>query len=75
MDVELTVDYDNTINKWRRHTIDYSVDKLMLMVHQPVVEISIGDIFKTSSSKSVKLRACDIYGFNQFDLSFLNAKK
>jgi len=22
MDVDLTVDYDNTINKWRRYTID-----------------------------------------------------
>ena len=45
MDVELTVDYDNTINKWRWYTIDGDIPlELMLMVHQPAVEISIGDI-------------------------------
>ena len=63
MDKELTVDYDNTINKWRGllSMERYSIDKLMLMVHQPAMEISIGDIFKTNQYERENRHAAIIY--------------
>ena len=49
MDVELTADYEIlSINGVGILLMENSIDKLMLMVHQPAVEISIGDIFNTN---------------------------